>query len=163
MYLQSWWAHQRMMSGCWVHPAGVVMGSRWLVVPTPTAQSLVRVRVKASLCLPSRSMLVSHLQPSALRVLQLYSIDECSDIRTDRQVKKAGQVEAFVGDCQSNKTTLWLEFTYANMWGHFCIQDRFSYLTISLFGVQLCNSCKKYTSLRVQCFVKLEIFLPEQL
>lgn len=50
---------QMMMFGSWVHPAGVVMGSRWLVVPTPTAQSLVRLRAKASLCMPSRSVLVS--------------------------------------------------------------------------------------------------------
>lgn len=29
---------QMMMFESWVHPAGVVMGSRWLLVPTPTAQ-----------------------------------------------------------------------------------------------------------------------------
>lgn len=30
------------------------MGSRWLLVPTQTAQSLVRLREKASCCMPYR-------------------------------------------------------------------------------------------------------------
>lgn len=61
-----------MMFGCRVHPASVVMGSRWLVVPTPTAQSLVRVRMEqVSACLQvSVTKSAQHLP--TLAALQLY-------------------------------------------------------------------------------------------
>lgn len=81
-----------------MHPAGVVMGSRWLVVPTPTAQFIQVDRESKSLhalrvCRDGVSQCGVCPTPAYLapEQLPLYGTDESSDIRTDRQV------EAFVG------------------------------------------------------------------
>ena len=152
----------------WVHPAGVVMGSRWLVVPTPTAESLLRLRGRASLCMPSRAVLVSvssarHLPSWCL--LWLYSKDEWSDIRTDRQVKRPAESRRFRTAVNQPKPH---RDSNAPVQArvHFCIQ----WTDLHMYNFSVCvqpsveKQLEKYISLRVQCFVQLEIFfLPEQL
>ena len=147
----------------WVHPAGVVMGSRWLVVPTPTAESLLRLRGRASLCMPSRAVLVSvssarHLPSWCL--LWLYSKDEWSDIRTDRQVKRPAESRRFRTAVNQPKPH---RDSNAPVQArvHFCIQ----WTDLHMYNFSVCvqpsveKQLEKYISLRVQCFVQLEIFL----
>lgn len=119
---KSWWAHPMMASAS----RSLVMGSRWLVVPTPVTLSLVR---------ESRSLLAHQIHVCEFaQHLSTLCPGSCQTGVIVESIKKWLNWRYLYLTCYLNKTAQWLKCSYSKAWVCFCIEECFLKLFPSCVG-----------------------------